>query len=65
MGVFDVPSYGAGDGFVLADLGLGRNCLMGVIDSFNELLLNSTQVHYVCFGEYRCGFINGRLLSSA
>ena len=23
MGAFDVPSYGAGDGFVLADLGLG------------------------------------------
>ena len=65
MGVFDVPSYGAGDRFVLADLGLGRNCLMGVIDSFNELLLNSAQIQYVCFCEYRCGFINGCLLSSA
>ena len=65
MGVFDVPSYGAGDRFVLADLGLGRNCLMGIVDSFNELLQNSTQVHYVYFGKYRCSFINGRLLAGA
>ena len=44
MGVFNVPSYGAGNRFVPADFGLGRDCLMGIIDSFNELLLNSTQV---------------------
>ena len=65
MGVFNVPSYGAGNRFVPADFGLGRDCLMGIIDSFNELLLNSTQVHYVCFGKYRCSSINGRPLSGA
>ena len=65
MSVLDVPSFGAGGRFVLADLSLGRNCLVGLIDSFNELFLNSTQVHFVSFGKYRCGFINGCLLSGA
>ena len=65
MGMFDVPSYGAGSRFVLADFVLGRDRIMGFIDSFNEFLFNSTQVHYVCFGEYRCSSIDGRPLSGA